>query len=53
MIFGLKLYNTLLIDVKDMTNIKYFRKLVKRLLQICPYNLDQGRAKVAHCVPAW
>ena len=42
MVFDFKLYNSLPIDVKNITNIKYFRKLEKKmLLQTFPYNLDQ------------
>ena len=46
MIFGLKLYNRLPIDVKNITNIKYFRKIVKKMfLQMCPY-LEDSRLGV-------
>ena len=43
MVFGLKIYNSLPIEIKEISNIKYFSIRVKKMLiQICPYNLDDA-----------
>ena len=44
MVFGLKIYNCLPNDIKEISNIKYFSKRVKKmLLEICPYNSDDAQ----------